>query len=219
MLAGVMPPTGSTGRPAGSTARQALSPSRPIASAGNSFSASAPAASAANASVGVATPGMQSMPAALAARMTSVSAWGMTIRRPPAAAISQTCSARVTVPAPTRYRSPRAWLRLRMLSSGRGELSGTSSMRKPASARAPPIDAASPGCRPRRMATRGRGSNQVFSMLGFPWAPVALRLGSGPYDRRGATGHARWRRAAARAGGCRRARRRGGSAGTARPRR
>ena len=59
MFSGVMPPTGSSGTSAGSTARQAFNAAGPSVSAGNSLSASAPARSAANASLGVATPGTQ----------------------------------------------------------------------------------------------------------------------------------------------------------------
>ena len=53
----VMPPTGSSAVPGGSTASQAFIAPIPTCSAGNSLSASAPAASAAKASLGVATPG------------------------------------------------------------------------------------------------------------------------------------------------------------------
>ena len=86
MLLGVMPPTGKTAIPAGSMARHALREAvGPSVSAGNSLSPSAPARSAANASLGVATPGRQAMsPAALAALITSGSVCGITTSRPPA---------------------------------------------------------------------------------------------------------------------------------------
>ena len=71
MLSGVIPPTGSNHTSAGSTARHALTIVGGSASAGNILSASAPAASAPNASVGVATPGTHSRPCALAARITA----------------------------------------------------------------------------------------------------------------------------------------------------
>ena len=116
----------------GSTARHACSAAGTIASAGNIFSPSAPAASAANASVGVATPGRQTMPSRFASRITAVSACGITIRRPPASRTRATSAASITVPAPTRQRSPNARRRGGgSMSNGCGELSGTSRMRKP----------------------------------------------------------------------------------------
>ena len=93
-------------RLAGSTARHASSAAGGSWSAGNILSPSAPAASAANASVGVATPGTQTRPCRLASRMTATSACGITIRRPPAALTRATSSTSSTVPAPTRQRSP-----------------------------------------------------------------------------------------------------------------
>ncbi len=54
-----MPPTGNSSVAGGSTARQALSTGGGSCSAGKSFNPSAPASSAANASVGVATPSRQ----------------------------------------------------------------------------------------------------------------------------------------------------------------
>ena len=74
---------------------------RPRVSAGNSFRASAPARRAANASLGVATPGRQAMPAALAAVITRGSVCGMTTSRPPASCSSATSPGSITVPAPT----------------------------------------------------------------------------------------------------------------------
>ena len=71
-----------------------------IISAGNAFSASAPALSAAKASVGVATPGIAIRPRALAAAITATSACGMTIRSPPASATAATSAGVFTVPAP-----------------------------------------------------------------------------------------------------------------------
>src|SRR5262249_54153183 len=84
-LSGVIPPTGSRAMLAGNTARQAFTALGGRISAGNILSPSAPAASAAKASVGVATPGSATMPSRLAAAMTSRSALGATISRPPAA--------------------------------------------------------------------------------------------------------------------------------------
>src|SRR5450830_821212 len=75
-LLGRMPPTGSSATDAGMTARQALTTCGPSCSAGNIFSTSAPAASAAKASVTVATPGAQHSPASLAAVMTRASLCG-----------------------------------------------------------------------------------------------------------------------------------------------
>ena len=58
-MPGAMPPTGSSNVPAGSTASSALTTAGEASSAGNSLSPCAPAASAANASVGVMMPGRQ----------------------------------------------------------------------------------------------------------------------------------------------------------------
>ena len=69
----------------------------------------------------------------MAARITAASPCGMTISRPPAAAMRATSAASRTVPAPISARSPNASARRRMLASGSGELSGTSIATKPAS--------------------------------------------------------------------------------------
>ena len=61
MLSGVMPPTGNKRVGVGNTARRALTACGVISSAGNNLSPCAPAASAAKASVGVITPGRQTM--------------------------------------------------------------------------------------------------------------------------------------------------------------
>src|SRR5690348_17462216 len=72
-------------------------PSPPLFPYTTLFRSSAPCASAANPSVGVATPGVQQRRAALAAEITATSPCGMTMRRPPAAATSATCCGVVTV--------------------------------------------------------------------------------------------------------------------------
>ena len=86
MLELFTPPTGTTGISFGNTADQLLITAGPIISAGNALMASAPALIAANASVGVATPGADTKSSCLVALMTSVSIFGDTIKRPPAAA-------------------------------------------------------------------------------------------------------------------------------------
>ena len=80
MLSTPTPPTASSSVSAGNTARQALNTAGGMISAGNSFSPSAPAFSAAKPSDGVITPGSAARPAALAARTTSASKFGATIR-------------------------------------------------------------------------------------------------------------------------------------------
>ncbi|MCY1371028.1 hypothetical protein D9M69_581550 [compost metagenome] len=154
MESGTMPPTGTMAMGGVSTARQALRPTGPRASAGNILSTSAPAASAAKASVGVATPGAQARPAALAARITAGSPCGITTSCPPASAILAQDSGLSTVPAPIRQSAGRASRIARMLRSGSGEFSGTSMRRKPVSYKARPMAMASSGLRPRRMAIR-----------------------------------------------------------------
>ncbi len=76
-------------------------------------------------------PGAHHIALAFAARITSASPCGMTISRPPALATSSTCAALITVPAPSRQRSPSSRASSSMLRSGCGEFSGTSMMRKP----------------------------------------------------------------------------------------
>ena len=68
MLSTPTPPTASIRSSAGNTARQALNTAGGMISAGNSFSPSAPAFSAAKPSDGVITPGSAARPAAFAAR-------------------------------------------------------------------------------------------------------------------------------------------------------
>src|SRR5574343_786488 len=154
MLSGLTPPTGNSGTLEGSTARRALTTAGPIISAGNSLSACAPALRAANASLGVATPGMHARPRRRACCTTSASKCGEMISRPPAACTLRTSAALITVPAPIS-KSGCCEVSAAMLSSGRGELSGTSRSTKPAPVRACPMAGASAGVRPRRMATSG----------------------------------------------------------------
>ena len=125
-------------------------------SAGNSFSPSAPAFSAAKPSDGVITPGSDASPAAFAARTTSASKFGATTSLPPASFTRATSAASSTVPAPTS-----AWCAWRpasrlMLSNGCGELSGTSMTVTPASISASPMASISSGFTPRRIATIGQ---------------------------------------------------------------
>ena len=129
----------------GSTDRSALSMGGPKTSAGKSLIASAPACSKAKASVGLKKPGMANRPAAFAARTIAVSACGVTIRRPPAAATSPTCDGSVRVPAPISIRLPKLRDKIEMLSRGLGELRGTSTMQIPALSNAAQIDSASAG--------------------------------------------------------------------------
>ena len=133
MVSGAIPPTGNRRVPAGSTARIALMTRGPTSSAGNIFRASAPADSAAKASVGVAIPGRLTNPAALAARITAVSACGMTTRSAPISFSRATCSTARTVPAPTSASRGSRRRMAAMLSNGSGEFSGTSIRRKPRS--------------------------------------------------------------------------------------
>ena len=126
---------------------------------GNILRPSAPAASAANASVGVATPGTQTLPCRFAARITAVSPCGITMSWPPAAR---------DLVRPPRPRSPcprrrdiarRTSRRARAIeSNGRGELSGTSRMRKPLATSAAPTAGISSGVMPRSTAMSGSGS-------------------------------------------------------------
>lgn len=133
MPLGVMPPTGSRRRALGSTARSAFTMGGVISSAGKSLTASAPASTQAKASVGVAAPGTQYRPRALASATRRVSACGITMSWPPACCTRATASVSSTVPAPTTASPGRPCARRAMLSSGSGEFSGTSMSRKPAS--------------------------------------------------------------------------------------
>ncbi|EDP61302.1 hypothetical protein BAL199_07098 [alpha proteobacterium BAL199] len=174
MLSGAIPPTGSTGTVFGSTARSALRTGGGAASAGNSFSASAPASRAANASVAVANPGIDNKPAALAARITVASPCGITISRPPTAATWSTASDVMTVPAPTSARSPNALASRSMLSNGDGEFNGTSMIAKPAATSASPTATAASGLIPRRIATNGSLSIQGVNALMTDGAPSGV---------------------------------------------
>src|SRR5215204_411626 len=100
MLSGLMPPTGSSSVSFGTTARQAFTTIGGRFSAGNILSPAAPHFSAAKASVGVATPGVQASPAATARAITAASPCGMTTSRPPASRTRSTSAGSSTVPAP-----------------------------------------------------------------------------------------------------------------------
>ena len=75
--------------------------STPTTLAGKILSASAPAATAASASVGVIAPTNASNPFALARRTTAASVLGATMSRAPVAARASTSATVRTVPAPT----------------------------------------------------------------------------------------------------------------------
>ena len=162
MLCGVMPPTGISGVPFGNTASSAFTTAGEASSAGNNLRPVAPAASAANASVGVITPGRHTRPKRAASATTSALQLGDTISSPPADCTSRTCCGVSTVPAPTSACGKR-WRSKAMLSSGSGELSGTSSRLKPAWVIASPTAGASPGVSPRRMATRGACASAAWN--------------------------------------------------------
>ena len=121
---------------------------------------SAPAASAANASVGVVAPGRQSIRRRLASVTIETSPWGITTRRPPASQTRATSARQHRAgadEAPGRH-SRRGELP-QSLSNGRGELSGTSRMRNPRFDQRGGLTAAiSGGVMPRRTATNGSGS-------------------------------------------------------------
>src|ERR1700761_3536040 len=112
------------------------------------------------------------------------------IRRPPAPATSPTCAAVVSVPAPISIRSPKARDKMEMLSSGRGELRGTSTMPTPARSRAAQIDSTSGGRTPRKMATNGLRvsqaltSNRAYSQWRPARVPPHLPLQELPRHRR-----------------------------------
>ena len=150
-----MPPTGSSSASAGSTARKAFTPAGVSISAGNSFSAVAPAASAAKASVGVSTPGRQTMPSALprARPRHRSSARRSAARRPRA----PRAPARPSAPCRRRpARRGKSRPARRCWPAARGELSGTSISCQPARTSAVPMATASPGRTPRRIATSGQ---------------------------------------------------------------
>ena len=175
MLPLVMPPTGNSSVPAGNTARSALAAAGDAISAGNSLRPCAPAARAANASLGVSTPGRQTIPNRSARRTTTGSKLGATTSWPPAACTASTWVSVSTVPAPT---STSGWdcASSRMLSSAWGELSGTSRMAKPAAANAAPMAAACGGAIPRRIAISGSCRNAAANLAWF--ATSAVRSGS-----------------------------------------
>ncbi len=106
MLPGSTPPTGKTGMSFGKIAFSAFRPLAPASSAGNSFSASAPASMALNASVAVKKAGNEIMPSALARRMTSGLALGEMQIWPPTLFSVSTSDTFSTVPAPTMACSP-----------------------------------------------------------------------------------------------------------------
>src|SRR5579872_7452458 len=143
------------GTSVGITARQAFRMAGWIISAGNALRASAPASSAAKASVGVATPGSAIRPRALAALTIATSACGMTMRSPPASATAATSLSVLTVPAPISASFGATRRIRRIVSKGCGELSGVSMMWKPASISAIRIGVASSGLIPRRIAASG----------------------------------------------------------------
>ena len=159
MPSAVMPPTGRMWAAGGSTARIAFSTAGLAASAGNSLSAWAPAASAAKASVGVAMPGSETRPAATLAAITLWSALGEMIIVPPASPTRPTSACASTVPAPTTARSPTRAARRAMLSKGSGELSGTSISVNPPAISASATATTSSGRMPRRMAISGQRAN------------------------------------------------------------
>ena len=119
--------------PRGSTARHARSAAGGSASAGNILSPSAPAASAANASVGVATPGTHSMPLRL--RRANHGEVGVRHHddraRPPRGRARRRRRAMHRARADEAVRTPCRSASRRIDSNARGELSGTSSTRKP----------------------------------------------------------------------------------------
>src|SRR5690349_740363 len=88
----------------------------------------------------------------------------MTITWPPAAFTCSTCSGVNTVPAPIRQSAGKMLRRMRILSYGSGELSGTSMTRNPAAYRTSPMAAASCGRRPRRIAIRPFCASACLSM-------------------------------------------------------
>jgi hypothetical protein len=114
----------------------------PTAETGNTFTTSAPAATAVRISVGVRAPGMVTRPRALAWPMRAGSVWGETMKSAPASAAAWTSAGVRTVPTPRAIwaRAARsAWARTR--SKQPGVLAVTSTARSPAS-RTPPKMAA-----------------------------------------------------------------------------
>ena len=106
-------------------------------------------------------PGTAIIPRAFAATTKDGSACGVTSSRPPASATEATSETVVTVPAPTSIRAPKSRASSAMLSSGRGELSGTSTIAIPAASSAPAIAPASSGATPRRIAISGQRDSQA----------------------------------------------------------
>ena len=127
------------GLSAGKTARHAFTAAGGNISAGKSFKPSAPAASAAKPSVGVATPGRHQAPAAFAARITLASECGITTRRPPASGRLPRGFGRHHGAGADQRPVAEALGEGSIERNGSGELSGTSMMRKPASTSAAPI--------------------------------------------------------------------------------
>src|SRR6185503_20522542 len=99
IVSGATPPVGTSNVSLGRTARHALTATGGSSSPGNIFSPSAPAASAAKASVGVATPGKAISPRALAAAITGAVQLGAMISLAPVAATASTSASISTVPA------------------------------------------------------------------------------------------------------------------------
>ena len=133
----------------------ALTPFGGMSSAGNNFNITAPNSSAANASVGVATPGHHDAPSSRARLPTLESILGATISWPPVSTTSVTSSADSTVPAPATTLSPNFCAIALIDFNGSGELSGTSINLNPASTRTSATGIARSGARPRNMAISG----------------------------------------------------------------
>ena len=138
----------------------------PKLDAGNSFSVRVPAAIALNASVGVAIPGNEAMPSSTVLRITSGLQFGETISRPPASCTADTCVGSSTVPAPIRQSCPNAFASLSMLTSGSGELNGTSMQFHPAAISVSATSMARSGCKPRRIATRAEAFGTASARIG-----------------------------------------------------
>ena len=180
MVCGEIPPTASRRVPFGRTARMALTPAGEAISAGNSFSASAPASSASKASDTVKKPGSDSRPFDLLARITSISVLGETITVPPASATRSTSLVFRTVPAPTSALPSRFLAKRRIEVNGSGEFSGTSMMPMPATTIASAIASTSSGVTPRRIATNGMAASAEsrVRVMGVSW-DVMSEVGQG----------------------------------------
>ena len=161
-----MPPTASILASDGNTARQALTICAGMASAGNSFSASAPPASALKPSLGVATPGMQTSFSALASSITS----GIEMRH------DDQLAAGIADVDDVFRRHHRAGAdhgdfavaaaRRSIEERGLGEFIGTSMMRKPAATSASETASISSTVMPRNIATNGQAENAESKVQG-----------------------------------------------------